>query len=191
MNREQSEKFRDKHLIQKYNLIHLLPTLDVPELSGLYLKSFLNATKRYQLQLPPVISDSSSKFCGSCGTVRIPLRNTKMSIAENSNETKVECTRTLQYKCLSCKYTESFPLKQSAHQRIEPGSQAKDRFVATWPQRKQPEKERNMVEKKSSAKERAKKRKLNSLSNLLSRKKDEKKKQASPSLSLESFMQQD
>lgn len=189
MNREQTEKFRDKQLIQKYNLIHLLPTLNVPELSGLYLKSFLNATKRYQLQLPPLINDSSSKFCGSCGAVRIPRFNVEMSTVEHNKTTADEPPRVLQYKCLNCSYTETFPLESQSRNQIK--LQTKDQgFVATWPQEKQQEKVTNKVEKKTSAKDRAKKRKLNSLSNLLSKKNEEKKKQNSPSLSLESFMQQ-
>lgn len=190
MNREQAEKFRDKHLVQKYNLIHLLPTLDAPELSGLYLKSFLNATKRYRIQLPPVIGDASSKFCGSCGAVRIPRYNVEMSAIEDSEASMARGPRVLQYKCLNCQYVEKFPLEPSSQAQVKVQPRESE-FVATWPKAKDSEKTTKKVEKKTSAKERAKKRKLNSLSNLLQKKNEEKRKQNSPSLSLESFMQQD
>ncbi|QLQ78384.1 hypothetical protein HG537_0A06310 [Torulaspora globosa] len=181
MNRLEADKFRDKQISQKYNLLHLLPTLNVPELSGLYLKSFFNATKRYQLQLPGLIAESEAKFCGSCGLVRIPQRNLRLSIIEEV-EAKVP-SRKLQYTCLHCKHVATFPLELS--KEIEPDQDpTNEKFTATWPRR---EKVAGQVDKKSS-KLRAKRRKMNSLSNLLT-KKHEERNRSSSSLSLESFMQ--
>lgn len=180
MNRTEAEKFRDKQISQKYNLIHLLPTLNAPELSGLYLKSFLNATKRYQLQLPSLIEESDSKFCGSCGCVRIPKFNTEISIIEDSQ------ARTLRYACLQCKHVANFPLELPSKDADLGQNSASEKFTATWP-RKNPAADK--VGKNSNSKARAKKRKMNSLSNLLSKKNEEKEKRTSSSLSLESFMQ--
>ncbi|AQZ17601.1 SNM1 (YDR478W) [Zygosaccharomyces parabailii] len=178
MNRAQSERFRDTHLMYKYNLIHLLPSMEVPELSGLYLKSFYNGTKRYCLQLPQYIIEPNSKFCGTCGTVRVPTFNTQMAVVEEISENSAETFRALQYTCLHCN-TEA----RLAPRKVEPN---KSREIVT----RSHEPLNNKVGKKSSAKERAKKRKKSTLSNMLSQKNEEKKKN-SFSLSLESLMQND
>ncbi|QLL30821.1 hypothetical protein HG536_0A06360 [Torulaspora globosa] len=183
MNRVEAQKFRDKQISQKYNLIHLLPTLNVPELSGLYLKSFLTATKRYQLQLPSLIGESEAKFCGSCGCVRIPQRNSRLSVIEEV-EANVP-SRKLQYTCLHCKHAATFPLVELSKESVPDQEPTSEKFTATWPRR---EKVAGKVEKNSS-KIRAKKRKMNSLSSLLSKKNEEREKRSSSSLSLESFMQ--
>lgn len=183
MNRVEAERFRDKQISQKYNLIHLLPTLNVPELSGLYLKSFYNATKRYQLQLPPLIREPEAKFCGSCGCVRIPQRNSRLSVIE---EVEADTpSRKLQYTCLHCKHVAIFPLVELPKETDPDQNPTNEKFTATWPRR---EKTAGKVDK-SSSKMRAKKRKMNSLSSLLSKKNEEREKRSSSSLSLESFMQ--
>lgn len=180
MNRAQSERFRDTHLMYKYNLIHLLPSMEVPELSGLYLKSFYNGTKRYCLQLPQYIIESNSKFCGTCGAVRVPNFNTQMAVVEEISEHSAETIRALQYTCLHCN-TEA----RLAPRKVEPEpNKAKETVPGSH------EHLNNKVGKKSSAKERAKKRKKSTLSNMLSQRNEEKKKN-SFSLSLESLMQND
>ncbi|AQZ15975.1 SNM1 (YDR478W) [Zygosaccharomyces parabailii] len=178
MNKAQSERFRDTHLMYKYNLIHLLPSMEVPELSGLYLKSFYNGTKRYCLQLPQYITEPNSKFCGACGAVRVPSFNTQMAVVEEISENSAEISRALQYTCLHCNTEASL-----APRKVEP-NKAKETVAGLH------ESLNNKVGKKSSAKERAKKRKKSTLSNMLSQKNEEKKKN-SFSLSLESFMQND
>lgn len=183
MNRGESEKFRDRQICHKYNLIHLLPTLNKPELSGLYLKSFLNATKRYQIKLPSLIEEPDSKFCGSCGCVRIPHYNTQLSTVE-AQEGEIS-TRKLRYRCLHCQHEAQFQLEVSTINKVVEQKPLDEKFTATWPRQ---DKATDKVEKKNSSKSRAKKRKMNSLSNLLSKKNEEKEKRNLSSLSLESFM---
>lgn len=192
MNREQAEKFRDKQIVHKYNLIHMVPMIRTPELSGLYLKSFYNASKRYQLRLPPSIEDTDTKFCASCGCVRIPSYNVEMSTAERGDSMPGESARELQYKCLHCNHVAKFPLgRLQENENITQKECSNPKFTATWPKKVRSEQDTTKVEKKNTAKERAKKRKMSSLSSLLSRKEEERKKKSSPSLSLDSFMYYD
>lgn len=180
MNREQKERFRDQHIGEKYNLVHLLPSLDIPELSGFYLKSFLNASKKYNLQLPDHIITPDSKFCGKCGCVKIPGNNLKMKLDDKE--------RKLIHTCLNCQNTHTFDL-ETQKKSIEVKEIEKKEFVATWPVKKGND-TNSKIDKKPNAKERSKKRKLNSLSNKLKKKKkDAEIKQSSSLLSLESFMQ--
>lgn len=182
MNRVQSEKFRDVHLNHKYNLIHMLPSTEVPALSGFYLKSFYNGTKRYRLRLPESIVEPDNKFCGNCGAVRIPLFNTDMSITESNIENSGESIRALQYTCLHCK-TQA----QLAPTRIQKEIPERDEQRVKF---KKEEQKKDKVNKKTSARERAKKRKRSTLSNMLSQKNEEKKNK-SFSLSLDSIIQND
>lgn len=188
MNREQSDKFRDMHLGQKYNLIHMLPSIQVPELSGLYLKSFHNGAKRYQLQLPAFIDEPDAKFCGSCGCVRIPNYNVKMYTKEYSNVKTGEISRNLEYRCLHCNHVAKFSINNAFETNSVDVNPEKTKFTATWPKTVRQEGANSKVEKRNSAKDRAKKRKMNSLSSLLSKKNNEKNSKNSPSMSLESFM---
>lgn len=189
MNREQSDRFRDRHLGQKYNLLHMLPSIQVPELSGLYLKSFHNGAKRYKVQLPAFIEDSDSKFCGSCGCIRIPNYNVKMYTIEYTDVETGGISRNLEYRCVHCNHVAKFSMN-NAFETVNSGSvpPAKTTFTATWPKTVRQEAVNSKVEKRNSAKDRAKKRKMNSLSSLLSKKNNEKKNKNSPSMSLESFM---
>lgn len=183
MNKSQAEKFRDVHLNHKYNLIHMLPSTEVPALSGFYLKSFYNGTKRYRLRLPESIVEPDSKFCGNCGAVRIPLFNTDMSITESNNEATSESTRTLQYTCLHCKNQ-----AQVAPVRVQ--KQTPVNVKQSVGAKEEEQKQDKVNKKTSSARERAKKRKKSTLSDMLSQKNEEKKSK-SFSLSLESMIQND
>lgn len=178
MNRSQSEKFRDVHLRHEYNLIHMLPSTEMPALSGFYLKSFYNGAKRYRLQLPEFITEPDSKFCGTCGAVRVPSFNTEIAMVETGDD-EGERIRALQYTCLHC----------SAQAKLAPRKivpEREEKLPSDSPQVQR----RDKIRKKSSAKERAKKRKKSTLSNMLSQKNEEKKSSAF-SLSLESLMQND
>lgn len=182
MNRSQAERFRDIHLNHKYNLVHMLPSTEVPALSGFYLKSFYNGTKRYRLKLPESITEADNKFCGNCGAVRIPLFNTKMSIAESDSGNASGSTKTLQYTCLHCEHQAQLaPIKVQKQSIESPGQNLETK--------KDEQRQEKVNKKSSSARERAKKRKKNTLSNMLSQKNEEKKNK-SFSLSLESMMKE-
>lgn len=180
MNRNQREQFRDRNMRQKYDLLHISSTLDTPALSGLYLKNFYNAAKRYDLTLPSEIIDGDQKFCGNCGVVHVPLYNTAISsIIEDTKETfKVVCKK--------CRHEATFE-----NPKIENGkviqSISNSRSPTPTPT---PSLTPNKINK-NKAKDRAKKRKNNSLNNLLASKKKEQKNGSNSSLSsltLESFM---
>lgn len=177
---------------QKYNLIHLLPSLEAPALSALYLKSFLNATKKYELCLPSSIVDSDAKFCGKCGCVRISNFNTKMWIDEDTADKTGSNQRTLIYLCLNCGRKAKFPLicepQEDEVNQQENSNNAG--FVANWPKSVE-KKDVNKVLKKNTAKERAKKRKSSTLSSMLAEKSESQKKKTLSSLNLESFMEHD
>lgn len=185
--RHNNEKFKARHLEQKYNLIHLLPSIGVPELSGLYLKSFFNASKRYDLQLPPLVLEGDSKFCGCCGCVRVPNFNTKMRIEEVPGDEIGESKRTLVYSCMNCNHQASFLLSRSSN-KVNTDKKETSAFVATWPSGKDSD---GKVEKRNNAKDRAKKRKSSTLSSLLSKKTENQEKTTLSSLNLESFMERD
>lgn len=182
MNRDQQEKFRDRHLRQKYNLLHIVPTLNTPALSGLYLKSFYNGVKRYNLTLPSEITDPDRKFCGNCGSVHIPSVNTEIKVVKETVP-EGEPVEKIQYKCLRCNHEAKFELnkikskeKRSIESsKIVKGSKTTDKAIRSTP------------------KGRAKKRKQSSLNNLLTSKKKEQNSRNSSStslssLTLESFM---
>ncbi|CCD26267.1 Snm1p NDAI_0H00930 [Naumovozyma dairenensis CBS 421] len=201
MNRDQAEKFKDRHIRQKYDLLHLLPSMlptGNPALSGLYLKSFYNGVKRYKLQLPSSITNSNEKFCGSCGTVRIINRNLEMEMVVREkmqeNDDSSSQIKVLKYKCLNCNFENEFTVGNVSHRNKEIANPKiprdnKDRSTVKL-EAKNTNSTNGGIQKKNTAKDRAKKRKMNSLSNLLSKKNQEKSKQKSTSLSLslESFM---
>ncbi|CCK69713.1 Snm1p KNAG_0C06170 [Huiozyma naganishii CBS 8797] len=186
MNREQRERFRDTHLRFQYDLLHYLPrSSSTAPLAGLYLKKFYNATKRYQLQLPAQIVQADAKFCGQCGIVRVAHHNLLVSKQQGSSG---QPSNRLLYTCRQCGREASFNLGEDPPLESPKTAESDSTKVSA---------QAGKVQKSagSSAKERAKKRKQNSLSNLLSRKNAEQKNRTSGSgssniLSLEDFMQQ-
>ncbi|CCF59471.1 hypothetical protein KAFR_0H00620 [Kazachstania africana CBS 2517] len=188
LNKEQTERFRDRHIRQEYELLHLLPAVGIPELSGLYLKSFYNSTKKYRLTLPTSITDANSKFCGTCGVLFVPTFNLSMKVITPYDKDDKAAPTSLQYECLNCRKTSNFEievpkkLKHSHHVDATSGKLKSETFL---------EDKKKVI--KSSAKDRAKKRKMNSLSNLLNKKKKEDERKSKnqgslSSLSLDSFM---
>ncbi|SMN22263.1 similar to Saccharomyces cerevisiae YDR478W SNM1 Subunit of RNase MRP, which cleaves pre-rRNA and has a role in cell cycle-regulated degradation of daughter cell-specific mRNAs [Maudiozyma saulgeensis] len=176
MNRTQRERFRDRHLRQKYDLLHSLPTLQTPALAGLYLKSFYNATKRYDITLPSEITDADTKFCGNCGLVHIPMVNTDIEATSHDGQ------ESLSFKCRHCNHKASFRSNSIESKLSSVAPTSLSGSPSSAPQNKIT---------KSTAKGRAKKRKQNSLNNLLANKKKEQNNGSSASLSsltLESFM---
>lgn len=185
LNREQSEKFRDRHLREKYELLHMLPNVGAPALSGLYLKSFFNGSKRYQLTLPSSIIEDNNKFCGNCGVIRISTFNLSMKIDQTKDkEDNSIIKRKLIYHCHACNSKNEFNLGQQRIKEQTPNKEEVGRASSAPPAPK--------IEKsKKSAKQRAKARKMNSLSNMLLKKNEEKKNKSTTSLSslsLENFM---
>ena len=178
MNRDQNEKYRERQLRKKYDMVHMLPGLGLPELSGIYLKNFYNSSKRYKVVLPPSIVEADAKFCGSCGCIRIPNYNVHMEITKEGE---------LQFQCKHCSRVTHFQYSIHKKESKDIDIIPKEKFVAKWPNKGENE---NKITKNggNNARDRQKKRKSNSLSAMLNKKNDEKKKQSSTSLSLESFM---
>lgn len=197
LNKQQREKFLNTNITHKYDLLHFLPTIGQPQLAGLYLKSFYNGIKRNRLQLPNSMISDDSKFCSYCGSVYIAGFNMKMRLREETTAHN-QSTSKLCYECLHCGHTKEFLIEQKSEKEPIP---AKSEFVAVWPTSDTTKMEastagfevvrdKDKVKKKSSAKDRAKKRKMNSLSNMLSIKKQkEENKKSKLSLSLMDFMQ--
>lgn len=183
MNRDQRNRFRDRHLQYQYELMHILPSVSTnpDHLSGLYLKKFYNSSKRYQLTLPvPLIEKNSGKFCPKCGVVRIPGINLTMEkrISTTGNEA------ILKYSCKLCQENSSTSLGEEI---VVKNHLSKSNTPT--PLRKNSDGQKDVkISKGNSAKSRAKKRKMNSLSNLLSKKNKETKNNKGGILSLESFM---
>ncbi|QHS72656.1 Snm1p [Saccharomyces paradoxus] len=197
MNKEQAGKYQERSLRQKYNLLHVLPTLNSRALSGLYYKNFHNSVKRYQITLPEQLR--SGKFCSHCGCVYVPHFNAKLQVTTNAeqdddsekldDEGMKEPKICIKLNCLNCEKSTLFEWKselvdpafeQDANSMINSTSSRKTSYAVKKPQKG----------KISGGKDRSKKRKLNSLTNLLSKKNQEKKleKKKSSSMSLESFM---
>ncbi|CAR23143.1 Snm1p [Lachancea thermotolerans CBS 6340] len=178
LNRQQREKFMASHICHKYNLLHVLPGIGQSQLSGLYLKSFYNGVKRNQLQLPePLVN--GSKFCDSCGVVYIAGVNLDMKVQEAENDGVG--AKSLVYTCRNCGKHKHFQISVKIR---EPTPKPAEAFVAKWPAKKDESKV-----KKLTGKERAKKRKLDSLSSMLSRKREEEESKKKLSLSLDDFLQ--
>ena len=186
MNGEQKTRFRDRHVRYQYDLLHCLPSVtSKPDvMSGLYLKKFYNATKRYQLTLPTPLTDPMGKFCTRCGVVRVAGLN--MAVKKHTNEAEDDVS--LEYKCLYCSKTNKTLLNPQLPSPMVPSSNKKSRSNTPIPSGKV-SKPDNKINNSSKAKARAKKRKNNSLSNLLSQKNKEVKNKSSGIFSLESFMQ--
>ncbi|EWG96741.1 Snm1p [Saccharomyces cerevisiae R103] len=196
MNKDQAEKYQERSLRQKYNLLHVLPTLNSRALSGLYYKNFHNSVKRYQIVLPEQLK--SGKFCSHCGCVYVPNFNASLQLTTNTEqgdsdelggESMEGPKKCIQVNCLNCEKSKLFEWKselvvptfgQDVSPMINSTSSGKVSYAVKKPQKS----------KTSTGKERSKKRKLNSLTNLLSKRNQEKKmeKKKSSSLSLESFM---
>lgn len=187
MNKDQKIKFRDRHLRYQYELLHFIPSITShPDtLSGLYLRKFYNSTKRYQLNLPPTLVDKCGKFCPQCGVVRVLGVNSSTHLSKDSDKDDT----LLIYKCQLCKNeTRSPSLGQPLPApALSPSSSlsAANSSASLSPGIGKVEKSGN------KAKARAKKRKMNNLSNLLSQKDKERKDSNKHKglLSLESFMQ--
>lgn len=196
MNKDQAEKYQERSLRQKYNLLHVLPTLNSRALSGLYYKNFHNSVKRYQIMLPEQLK--SGKFCSHCGCVYVTNFNASLQLTTNTEqgdsdelggESMEGPKKCIQVNCLNCEKSKLFEWKselvvptfgQDVSPMINSTSSGKVSYAVKKPQKS----------KTSTGKERSKKRKLNSLTNLLSKRNQEKKmeKKKSSSLSLESFM---
>ncbi|SCU80930.1 LAMI_0B04192g1_1 [Lachancea mirantina] len=193
LNRQQREKFVTSHMNQKYNLVHMASLTGPPQLSGLYLKSFYNAAKRNRLQLPEHITGDGTKFCGKCGCVRIGGVNVRQRLEDVSDELSNGGNQVLSYECLDCGDLKSFPIKRTGV-RENTGKPVAGPFTESMrskmPGIKEAQKSgsENGIGKRSSAKERAKKRKLSTLSNLLSKKNGEKQPKKSSLLNLEDFL---
>ena len=78
MNKDQIEKYQERSLRKKYNMLHMLPTLSSKALSGLYYKNFHNSVKRYQITLPEQLRNG--KFCSYCGSTYVPNFNATLQI---------------------------------------------------------------------------------------------------------------
>lgn len=167
----------------KYNLIHHIQRIAEPELSGLYVKNFFNCSKRYRLILPEVMTRNNIKFCGSCGCIRVPGYNLIMDlIREKEGETEI---RTLRYLCKHCEHEEKIMVDKTTLASTS-SEQNSPKFIATW--KKPSTNEVTKVNKNTNAKERAKKRKQSTLSNLLAAKKEKEDNKNKMSLSLMDFM---
>jgi ribonuclease MRP protein subunit SNM1 len=134
------------------------------------------------LTLPPQISDG--RFCEHCGCVLVAGMNMSMRVVyQKKKKKKVEQWeprgRKLRISCFTCNKTTYYDLLQpQENKKGEPV--IKEPFVAQW--------EPHSQEKKSKAKDRAKKRKKSNLSNLLSSKKEAEASKNSSLLSLDDFM---
>lgn len=183
MNKVEKEKFTDRTMKQKYNIIHFVQGLGEPELAGAYVKNFFNAAKRYRLALPDSIVEDEGKFCQKCGTVRVVNHNTSMELLREEKDGVI--VRKLRYVCYHC--NQECVTKVDEFEKEPPQSSEKSSlFVAEWPK-----KSKDTVDssnKNMSAKERAKKRKQSTLSNLLSAKKEQNERKNKTSLSLMDFM---
>ncbi|CAI1860769.1 hypothetical protein SEUBUCD646_0B05760 [Saccharomyces eubayanus] len=200
MNRDQTVKYQERNLRQKYNMLHALPALKSKALSGLYYRNFHNSVKRYQVVLPEQLI--SGKFCPHCGCVYVPNFNATLQAttstelddsAKHNNEGRQTSKNCIEVRCLNCKVCEQFDWKtELAGQAVEgePNPMTNGISARKIPQETEKLQKSNTKNKGSSGKDRSKKRKLTSLTNLLSKKNQEKnqKKNISSSLSLESFM---
>lgn len=192
MNREQKTRFRDRHLRYQYDLLHCLHSVTQrpDSLSGLYLKKFYNATKRYQLTLPTQLTDPMGMFCTQCGVVRVAGVNMEMERHVGAKGKGSSLT----YKCLYCSKSNDSMLgpELAAPQPIATatsGKNSRSNTPISTGKVSKPGNNNSSINNSAKAKARAKKRKNNSLSNLLSQKNKENKKKNSGILSLESFMQ--
>ena len=214
LNKQQAEKYRDIQLKYKYNLLHLLPSMETPALSGVYLRSFYNSVKRYQVTLPSSINEPDAKFCGKCGAVRVAgfnlvveqqeqnevikdgnRGNSSIKDSNNNSGSPVDGDSSkgalqgdvLVYTCLHCNHKAYFPLSSL---KSSNSSQVAISAVNTGDTKKcETISDGNDKKRpKNSSKLRAKKRKLNTLSSILANKKKEREGSPLASLTLESLM---
>ncbi|EJS42174.1 snm1p [Saccharomyces arboricola H-6] len=190
MNKDQAAKYQELNLRQKYNMLHVLPALRSKALSGLYYKNFHNSVKRYQINLPEQLIDG--KFCSHCGCVYVPTFNAALEVVTGTEQDVLgddgtqSSKKCIKISCLNCKEPTLFKWKSkllvpTIEREVELGASSSKASDAV---------EKPPKAKISSGKDRFKKRKSNSLSNLLTKRNQEKKmeKKKSSSLSLESFM---
>lgn len=177
-----------KHL---YDVTHAVP--NIPSVGAMYTRKFMKTCSHGGLLLPPVISEGV-KFCSHCGCVLIAGINMSMRVVYSKQakksrkptaEEKVKKPRdrNLRISCFTCNKTMSFELLKPTPPVVSKPVEKKP-FVATWNPN-----QNNQDVKQNKAKERAKKRKRNNLSNLLeSKKQAEEKEKKSNLLSLDDFM---
>ncbi|QEU58543.1 Snm1 [Kluyveromyces lactis] len=186
--RRDREKFMDRTMAHKYNMVHHVQRLGEPQLSGLYLKNFYNTAKRYRLPLPESIRADNVKFCGNCGCVRIAGYNLTMNLLRETDENGV-VTRNLRYQCGHCQSEYNFEVDKTEPKKDPSSKEASPKVDIQWPRQSSPEVNDDKIKKNTTAKERAKKRKQSTLSNLLASKKEkEESKKKNVSLSLMDFM---
>lgn len=177
------------HLKHLYDLTHGVP--DTPELSGVYTQKLVKAVAKQGNSLPQQVCDG--KFCSHCQCLFIAGVNMSMRVVykksksksktkklgkergwkvDKTDETKVFRERSLRLTCFTCNKNTNLPIL-NPKPKLEV---QKETFVAKW----EPQ--------KSTAKDRAKKRKRNNLASLLSSKKEADSKGKSGLLSLDDFM---
>lgn len=177
-----------------WNLVHSKPISPVTPMLSTKLTRFLSEK---HINLPPSVN---RRVCIHCGVVSIPGLTTLVSIRYGSKKginivkhrmkTKKKATRSLVYSCLMCHkhdnideslINESVPIKEPIANTAT-STTTPPLFKAKWtPPGK--------VETNSKSRERQKKRKQNSLTNLLAnKKKNEKDKDRINSLNLMEFM---
>ncbi|AET40324.1 Snm1p Ecym_5586 [Eremothecium cymbalariae DBVPG len=182
MNKLDKERFRDIHIRHKYNILHKVLNVGTPQLSGLYLKSFYNAVKRNRLVLPNSIIEGDRKFCGSCGVIYVSGYTLASKVQNIESADSIE--RILVYDCLQCGHKKEFPLS------IEVKT-SKEVEMVEFSNFRSKETTSNLVSvnKKSTGRHRAKKRKKNSLINVLAVKKQQTDSKNKITLSLSDFLQ--
>lgn len=188
MSKRDRDKFMDRTMAHKYNMIHHVQRLGAPQLSGLYLKNFYNSAKRYRLPLPEPIGEDNVNFCGTCGCTRIIGYNLTMDLLREKQEDGA-IVRKLQYICKHCDSEHIFELDRTEPINKSQSKESSPKVPIEWPHRDTTSKEEGKIKKNTTAKERAKKRKQSTLSNLLAIKKEkEEAKKNKVSLSLMDFM---
>lgn len=182
MNKRDKERFRDLQINHKFNLVHMLQCINQPYLSGLYLKNFYNVVKKYRLVLPESVIGEDNIFCSNCGSVHIAGFNLEMNMSEKSNKIGM-VNKVLTFSCSHCDYTSDIIIENSACKN----KNANKKLLTSIS--KEEGENLNKVNKNSSAKERAKKRRKNTLANILSTIKQNDEKKVNNTLNLMDFIQ--
>ncbi|RLV95220.1 hypothetical protein JA1_001177 [Spathaspora sp. JA1] len=178
-----------------YDLAHSNPVSH--ELSQSYSLLFERHSLTKQINLPPLLIH---KFCTGCGNLLIPGLTVSIRMKypkkDKTNKTGESVslqhepgTRRLRYRCALCRYTtyDDSLIQEKSKKKKEQEETEKVEFKAEWtPDHTNQVKQTGSSSKNVKSKDRAKKRKLNSLSNLLSQKK--KQKPDSNSLNLMDFL---
>lgn len=175
--------------ITSLHLLNLSHTVPLNPLNRIYKDTFDNFTREKCISLP--INYIEETFCGKCGQVFIPgiTMSIRIKYPKKKGSTN-QRNRILRHSCLGCNHKSDHVLPMlSSHIAASPSpnvditpkvkSDNTGGFKATWPKRET-----------MKSKERLKKRKQNSLSNLLALKKKEKENESKQvnSLNLMEFM---